>query len=48
LIKELRLLARSIFIVDASDAVRYVEYVKEVSTHPDYTKALAALKEIVK
>ena len=48
LIKELRLLARSIFIVDASDTVRYVEYVKEVSTHPDYTKALAALKEILK
>ena len=48
LIKELRLLARSIFIVDSSDTVRYAEYVKEVSTHPDYTKALAALKEIIK
>ena len=48
LIKEMRLLSRSIFIVDAKDTVRYVEYVKDISTHPDYDKALAALKEILK
>ncbi len=45
-IKELRLLSRSIFIVDQSDTVRYVEYVKEVSSHPDYEKALAAVKTL--
>ena len=44
LIKELRLLARSIFIVSASDKIEYVEIVKEVTTHPDYEKALNALK----
>lgn len=44
LIKELRLDSRAIFIVDASDTLRYVEYVKEVSAHPNYDAALAAAK----
>ena len=44
LIKELRLLARSVFIVGPDDKVQYAEYVKEVTTHPDYEKALNALK----
>ncbi len=46
-VKELRLLQRSIFIVDASGTIRYVEYVPEIAQHPDYDKALAALKEII-
>jgi|SRR5690625_983145 len=44
LIKELRLLARSIFVVDANDKVVHVEYVPEVTTHPDYDAALQAAK----
>jgi thiol peroxidase len=48
LIKELRLLSRSIFIVDKSDTVRYVEYVKELSTHPDYEKAKQELNKLIK
>ena len=47
LIKELRLLGRAVFIIDENDIVRYVEYVKEVGSHPDYDKATKALKEIV-
>lgn len=47
LIKELRLLSRAIFIVDADEMVRYVEYVKEVTQPPDYDKAIEALKGIV-
>ncbi len=46
-IKELRLLARSIFIVDADQIVRYKEQVSENATHPDYDKALAALKSLL-
>ena len=46
LIKELRLLARSIFIIDKSNVVRYKEIVREQSNHPDYDKALKALGEI--
>ena len=45
LIKELRLLARSIFVVDSNNKVTYVEYVPEVSSHPDYDKALEAAEK---
>lgn len=45
LIKELRLLARSIFVVDENDKVVYTEYVPEVTTHPDYDAALEAAKK---
>jgi thioredoxin-dependent peroxiredoxin len=44
LIKESRLLARAIFIIDTENIVRYVEYVKEVTEAPDYDKAIKALK----
>ena len=46
LIKELRLLSRSIFVVDASGTVRYVEYVPEVTAHPTYDAALAAVRQL--
>lgn len=46
LIKEVRLLSRAIFIVDTEDKVRYLEYVAEAASHPDYDSALGALKEI--
>ena len=44
LVKELRLLSRSIFIVGPDDRIQYLEYVKEIAEHPSYDKALAALK----
>lgn len=47
LIKELRLLARAIFLIDKTDTVRYVEYVKEAGTPPDYQGALNAIKSTV-
>lgn len=43
-IEELRLLTRGIIVVDSNNIIRYVEYVKELSTHPDYEKAIAAVK----
>jgi thiol peroxidase len=46
LIKDLRLLSRAIFILDRSDTVRYVEYVKEITNPPDYESALKALKNL--
>jgi len=46
LIKELKLLSRSIFVVDGSDTVRYVQHVKEVSQEPDYGAVLAAAQGI--
>lgn len=47
LIKELQLEMRSIFIIDANDNIRYVEYLKEMTEHPNYDAAIAALKELV-
>jgi thiol peroxidase len=47
LIKELRLLARAIFILDKDDTVRYVEYVSDVGNPPNYEAALEALKKLV-
>lgn len=45
LIKELRLLSRAIFVIDANDVVQYVEYVPEMTNHPNYDGALNALKQ---
>ncbi len=46
LIKELRLLARAVFILDAKGIIRYIQIVKEITNEPDYEKALEALKGI--
>ncbi|WKA56135.1 thiol peroxidase [Planococcus shixiaomingii] len=43
---ELRLLARSIFVIDENDKVTYVEYVPEGTDHPDYDKAIDAVKAL--
>jgi len=48
LISELRLLARSIFIIDKSDIIRYIEIVPEITDHPDYEKALEVLKGMIR
>lgn len=42
--KELRLLARAVFVVDSEDKVTYVEYVSEGTSHPNYEAAIAAAK----
>lgn len=47
LIKELRLLARSIFIIDKDNILRYKEIVPEQSDHPNYEKVLEALNTII-
>ena len=47
LIKDLRLLARAIFIVDKNGIVQYVQLVPEVTQEPDYDAVLEALKDLV-
>jgi len=44
-IEELRLLARSVFVVDADNRIAYAEYVPEVGQHPAYEAALAAARQ---
>lgn len=47
LIKELRLLGRSIFVVDQNGVVQYVQHVKELSQEPDYNAVIAAVKKLL-
>jgi uncharacterized protein len=46
LIKELRIESRAIFVVDKDNIIRHVEYVKEVTDHPDYEPALKVAKSL--
>ena len=48
LIKELRLLARTVFVVDKEGVIRYIQIVDELTNEPDYEAALKAVKEIEK
>ena len=45
LIKDLRLLARAVFVVDKKGVICYIEIVDELSHEPDYQAALKAAKE---
>jgi thiol peroxidase len=47
LIKELRLLARMVFVLDREGKVRYVQRVEEVTTEPDYEAVLKAVKDVL-
>jgi thiol peroxidase len=47
LIKELRLLARSIFILDRNGIIQYIQNVKELSQEPDYDAVIKAVQKIV-
>lgn len=46
LIKELKLLARAVFIIDSNDIVRYIQIVPEVTAEPDYTAVIEAVKSL--
>jgi thiol peroxidase len=46
LIQEIKLEARAVFVLDKDNTIRYVEYVKEVAEHPNYTAALDAARKL--
>jgi len=46
LIKELKLLARSVWIIDREGVIRYKEIVPEVTQEPNYEAALQALRQV--
>ncbi len=48
IIKELNLLARSVFIVDKSNIVRYVQIVDELTNPPDYAEVFKNLEEVIR
>jgi len=47
LVKELRLECRAIFVIDRDGTIRYVEYVPEIASHPNYDAALQAVKSLL-
>ncbi|MDO6428429.1 thiol peroxidase [Thalassotalea sp. 1_MG-2023] len=46
LIKDMGLLTRAIFVIDATGKVTYKELVADISQHPDYDAALSALAAV--
>lgn len=46
-IKEFALDMRSIFVLDENNVIQYVEYLSEMTNHPDYDAAVAAVKRLV-
>jgi thiol peroxidase len=47
LIKELRLLARAVLVLDSQGKITYIQRVKELSKEPNYDEVLAAVKKVV-
>lgn len=47
LIKGLRLLARSIFVLDKNNVIRYLEIVPEVTNQPNYDRALEEARKLL-
>lgn len=45
-IEELRLLTRGIVVIDKNNIIQYVEYVPEITNHPDYDKVLEIVKKL--
>ena len=46
LLPDLRIECRAIFVLDRDGVIRYVEYVPEVTDHPNYDAALSVAKEL--
>jgi len=47
LIKELRLLARAVFVVDKEGVIRYIEIVGELTNEPNYDAVIKAAKQLL-
>jgi thioredoxin-dependent peroxiredoxin len=47
LLKELKLLSRSIFVIDGVDTIRYIQHVPEITAEPDYDAVLDAAKGLL-
>jgi len=46
LINEWHLLARAVFVLDTDNTIRYVEYVDNINSEPNFEAAIAAAKEL--
>lgn len=46
-IKELMLLSRAIFVIDAGNTIRYIQIVPEVTSEPDYAAVLKTVRDLL-
>ena len=46
LIKEMQLLARTIFVIGPDGRIRYIQIVRDITSEPDYAAALKAAREV--
>jgi len=47
LIKEMRLLARAVFVVDTKGIISYIQVVAEMSNEPDYDQVIEHVKSLI-
>jgi len=47
LIKELRLLARAVYVIDAKGVIRHVQLVHEIGEEPNYDEALKEIRKLL-
>jgi thiol peroxidase len=48
LIKDLRLLARAVFVIDKGNTIRHIEIVSEIANEPNYEVCLKAVEACLK
>ena len=46
LMNEWHILARAVFVLDSDNIVRYVEYVDNINSEPDFEAAISAAKAL--
>ncbi|NBI05823.1 thiol peroxidase [Senegalia massiliensis] len=46
-IEEFRLLSRGVLVINKDNKIEYVEYLDEVTNHPNYDKALEEIKKLI-
>lgn len=46
LLPDLRIETRAVFVIGKDDKIKYVQYVPEISNHPNYEEVLSCAKEI--
>lgn len=47
LVKELRLLARAVHVIDREGVIRYIQIVNEMSEEPDYDEVIESIKKLI-
>jgi len=47
LVKELRLIARAVYVVDRQGVIRHAQLVREIASEPDYASVMTAVRDLL-